>query len=285
LRIVVFGGTGMLGGRVVSLFRAAGHEVIAPDPQEVDWARPEIVTVFLRNRSPEGVVNCAAFTDVDACEEPARYVLAWRINGETVGEAARECRSLGVWMIHVSTDYVFDGTLPRPYRETDPPCPVNAYGRTKLEGERRFLDSGVSGWIVRTSWLYGPGGRNFVRTLSGLMRETKRVEVVDDQTGGPTFTADLAAFLLDLAETRPPGGVYHFANEGYVTWHGLADAIRNELRLDACRVVPVTSDRMPRPAARPANSCFDLTKAGTVSRKPIRAWREALKDYLKEDRL
>jgi dTDP-4-dehydrorhamnose reductase len=275
----------MLGARVVSVFRAAGHEVLVPSHHEADWARPETVAATLRGLSPEGAINCAGFTDVDACEQPAKYLLAWRINGESVGEAARECRALGIWMIHLSSDYVFDGGLPRPYLESDPPNPVNAYGRTKLEGERRFLGSGVQGWIVRSSWLYGPGGRHFVRTIAEILREKGRVEVVNDQTGGPTYTADLASFLLDLAESRRPGGVYHYANEGYVTWCDLAAAVCEELGLENGRVVPVSSGRYPRPAVRPANSRFDLSKARDVSRKPLRPWRDALRDYLKEDRL
>lgn len=285
MRIVVFGGTGMLGSRVVSVFRSAGHEVLVPSHAEADWARPETVTATLRSLSPEGAINCAGFTEVDACEQPAKYLLAWRVNGETVGEAARECRAQGVWLAQLSSDYVFDGALSRPYLESDPPCPVNAYGRTKLEGERRFLDSGVQGWIVRTSWLYGPGGRHFVRAVAENLREKGRVEVVNDQTGGPTYTVDLASFLLDLAESRSPGGVYHFANEGHVTWHTLAEAVREELGLENGRVVPVSSGRYPRPAARPANSRFDLSKARTVCRKPLRPWREALREYLREDRL
>lgn len=196
---------------------------------------------------------------------------------------AKLSKELNRWMIHISTDYVFDGKGTEPWKETDTPKPLNGYGRTKWEGEWRFQEAGTLGWIIRTSWLYGPNGKNFVKTMAGLMSQKERVEVVDDQVGGPTYTEDLAQFMLDIAETKPPAGFYHYANEGYVSWHGLTLAIRDEMGLKNCQVLPVTSDRFSRPAKRPGNSRFDLSKARSVSRKPLVPWREALKRYLAEE--
>jgi dTDP-4-dehydrorhamnose reductase len=284
LRIAVLGSSGMLGSKVAALFRRFGHEVFAPDWAEWDLTRTGDFGGFFADHEFEGLINCAAFTDVDACEDPSVYPKALAINGAGPGCLASECRKSGRWMVHLSTDYVFDGSADRPYAEAEPVRPINAYGRTKAEGERGFLESGTEGYLVRTSWLYGPNGRNFVKTMAGLLRTRPSVEVVDDQLGGPTYTGDLAAFLLDLVETRPPMGIYHFANEGVVSWRGFAEAVRDGLHV-ACEVLPVTSEKFSRPAKRPRNSCFDLTKARGVSRKPLRPWREALADYLKEERL
>lgn len=138
---------------------------------------------------------------------------------------------------------------------------------------------------MRTSWLYGPEGKHFVKTLAGLMRTKEKVSVVDDQTGGPTCTIDLARFLLFLAEQQPPRGIYHYANEGYVTWYGFTKGIQEELGITACAVEPVTSDKFPRPAKRPANSRFDLSKARSVFPEGVRPWREALREYLSIEKL
>jgi dTDP-4-dehydrorhamnose reductase len=274
----------MLGSAMVARLRRTGHEALSPDPAEVDLLRPDSLEAFFRSVPFDGLVNCAAFTAVDDCENPAKYPEALKVNGEVVGVLGRLCRTSSRWLVHLSTDYVFNGRSDRPYREEDSTDPLNAYGRTKWEGEKAFRASGVEGWIVRTSWLYGPQGRHFVRTMARLLREKPKVEVVEDQVGGPTFTHDLAAFILDLVETRAPYGLYHFSNEGHTSWFGFACAIRDELGLKT-PVLPVTSDQFPRPALRPGNSRFDLAKARSVARTPIRPWRDALKEYLAMEKL
>ncbi len=283
MKIALIGESGMLAAKVKEVFRKAGHELIAPTLEQLDLMHPKALEAFYKTGKFEGTVNCSGFTNVDACEDPVQYPMAFRINGPAVGEMAKLSKDSNRWMIHISTDYVFDGKGTNPWKETDIPKPINAYGRTKWEGEWKFQEAGNPGWIVRTSWLYGPNGKNFVKTMAGLLRQKERVEVVDDQVGGPTCTEDLAIFLLDLAETKPPAGLYHFANEGYVSWHGLSIAIRDEMGIKSCQVLPVTSDRFPRPARRPANSRFDLSKARSVSRHPLVPWREALKRYLAEE--
>ncbi len=285
MKIAVIGASGMLGTRMVEVLESNGHEALTADLPVLDITDPAMLARFFATQDFDGLINCAAFTAVDACEVRAQRPTVMKVNGEAVGNMANLCREARRWMIHISTDYVFNGRGERPWKEVDAPDPVNAYGRSKLEGERLFHLAGDPGWIVRTSWLYGPKGKNFVRAMAGLLRTKSQVEVVDDQTGGPTFTGDLANFLLKMAEAQPPMGTYHYANEGHVTWCGFTRAIKEELGLTSCEVVPVTSDRFPRPARRPANSRFDLSKARAFFPKGMRPWREALREYLAMEKL
>jgi dTDP-4-dehydrorhamnose reductase len=285
MRIALFGFDGMLGTKTAGLFQAAGHTLLMPHMDELDLTRPGDLERFYKKNKFEGAVNCAAFTAVDACEDIAHYPLALMINATAVGTMAKLAKATGRWLVHISTDYVFDGTGEEPWKVDAPIHPLNAYGQSKAMGETLFREHGMPGWIVRTSWLYGPGGKHFVKTMVGLLRTKERVEVVDDQTGGPTYTGDLARFLLLLAETKPEKGIYHYANEGFVTWHGFTRAIREELGIKACEVAAVTSERFTRPAPRPKNSRFDLSRAQSLPGAFLRPWREALRDYLKEDSL
>lgn len=283
MRIALFGFDGMLGTKTAGLFQAAGHTLLMPTMEELDLTRAGDLERFYQKNEFEGAVNCAAFTAVDACEDPAQYPMALQINATAVGKMAELSKATGRWLVHISTDYVFDGTGEEPWRVDAPLKPLNAYGQSKAEGERMFRVHGFPGWVVRTSWLYGPGGKHFVKTMAGLLRTKQRVEVVDDQTGAPTYTGDLARFLLLLAESRPEKGIYHYANQGTVTWCGFARAIKEELGIQTCEVEAVTSGRFPRPAARPKNSRFDLSRAQSLPGASLRPWREALRDYLKED--
>lgn len=250
----------------------------APDLSELDLSDDRSIDRGLKGKTFDVLVNCAAFTDVDACEDPAVYPTALRVNGTALAPLAAACRERGAVLVHFSTDYVFDGTKGSPYREEDPVRPVNAYARTKRIGEEALLAAGGRPLLIRTSWLYGPGGRHFPGTIARLMRERGEVRVVDDQRGGPTYTADLALFTAELLETGAPPGIYHFSNEGETTWYGLALAVKRLLGLEA-RVEPTTSASFPRPARRPPDSRFDLTKARRAVGHPIRPWEEALKEY------
>ncbi len=279
MRIAVIGAGGMLGSRMTALLMDSGHQVLTPGRSQLDVTDSASLEKFFKNETFDGIVNGSAFTAVDACEDPAQYPLAFKVNALAVGEMAKLSREKKSWLVHVSTDYVFNGSGEKPWREYDSIQPLNAYGKTKAEGEKLFLEQGCPGWIVRTSWLYGPQGKHFVRTMAKLMREKTMVEVVEDQIGGPTYTVDLAYFLLDLIEGKPAMGLYHFANEDYVSWFGFADAIREKLGL-SCEIKPIPSSRFPRPAKRPFNSRFDLSKSRAVARHPFRHWREALGDYL-----
>ncbi|MEU8320730.1 dTDP-4-dehydrorhamnose reductase [Nonomuraea sp. NPDC048881] len=268
MRWLVTGGGGMLAADVLERAALTGEPVLALARSELDLCDRRAVRDFVAAYRPGVVVNCAAWTAVDDAETHEAEAL--EINGHAVGWLAESCARAGARLVHVSTDYVFDGTAPGPYPEDAPTAPVNAYGRTKLAGERAALEHGHH--VVRSAWLYGAAGPNFVRTMIRLAAERDTVDVVDDQHGQPTWTADLADYLVRLARSELPPGVYHGTSSGETTWCGLAKEIFTLLGLDPDRVRPVSSAGFPRPARRPANSVLAHTKG-----EPIRHWHQALR--------
>jgi dTDP-4-dehydrorhamnose reductase len=255
---------------------------------ELDITDPARVRAVLRDQARPAkvqgglvVVNTAAWTDVDGAE--ADEAGAYAVNATGPGHLAAACAEVDATLVHVSTDYVFDGKAAKPYEIDDETGPAGAYGRTKLAGEqavRALLPA--SSYIVRTAWVYGETGRNFVKTMARLARERGAVSVVDDQTGSPTWSADLAAALIDLAaaasarSARVPPGVYHYTNAGETTWYGFARQIMIELGLDPAIVSPTTTDAFPRPAARPAYSVLSA-RSWLDARLPApRPWEDAL---------
>ncbi len=224
------------------------------------------------------VWNAAADTRVDLCESDPSHLA---VNDVAVGEIARLCRQAGALLVHVSTDYVFDGRPGRPWREDDPVSPVNAYGRGKLGGERRALESGAEVLIVRTSWVFAPGGVNFVDTMLGLAASGKtELKVVDDQRGRPTFAPDLARALVKLVSVGARGLV-HFANAGETTWFGLAKEAFARGGYPHVRLVPCATSEFPRPAARPANSVVDTSRYERLTGEAPRHFTEALDEHLR----
>lgn len=224
------------------------------------------------------VWNAAADTRVDLCESDPGHLA---VNDVAVGEIARLCREAGALLVHVSTDYVFDGRPGRPWREDDPVDPVNAYGRGKLGGERRALASGAEVLVVRTSWVFAPGGANFVDTILGLAGSGREeLKVVDDQRGRPTYAPDLARALVKLVDSGARGLV-HFANSGETTWYGLAKEALARAGFAGVRVVPCASDEFPRPAARPANSVLDTSRYVALTGESPRHHLEALDEHLR----
>ncbi len=224
------------------------------------------------------VWNAAADTRVDLCESDRGHLA---VNDVAVGVIARLCREAGALLVHVSTDYVFDGRPGRPWREEDPVDPVNAYGRGKLGGERRALASGAEVLVARSSWVFAPGGVNFVDTILGLAASGREeLKVVDDQRGRPTFAPDLARALVKLVDSGARGLV-HFANAGETTWYGLAKEALARAGLSGVRVIPCTSDEFPRPAARPANSVLDTSRYETLTGEAPRHHLEALDEHLR----
>ncbi|MFH9677355.1 dTDP-4-dehydrorhamnose reductase [Streptomyces sp. NPDC017405] len=284
--IWVPGGSGQVG---TELARACppGNVLVAPGSHEVDITDPQATAAALGRFAaaarelglPPVVVNAAAYTDADAAETDERR--AFRVNALGAGQLAEACREHDVPLIHLSTDYVFDGTAGEPYEASAPPNPVNAYGRTKLAGERAVLGSGAEAWVVRTAWVYSTHSVNFVRTMARLERERGEVRVVDDQTGSPTSAADLASGLLSLA-ARVAGGagpaerLLHYVNTGRASWYEFARVVFEHLGADPRRVRPCTSAEFGRPAPRPAYSVLGVG-AWTASGLPApRPWPAAL---------
>ena len=278
----------MLAQAVAAAMRALGISFVGTD-RELDIGDAAAVRAFAAQHTDfTHVINCAAYTQVDLCE--TETATATRVNVEGPANIAAAAQGLRATALHVSTDYVFAGDGAEPYREADPTGPQSAYGKTKLAGEQQFLAalSQTPGYVVRTSWLFGHGGKNFVSTMLRLMRERDAFGVVADQVGRPTFCDDLAAALLrvgGLTGPAAPAGIYHFANAGVVSWHGFAEAIAATARqygeaLRCQRIDPLTTAQYPLPARRPAYSVLSTDKLTQATGMVPRAWQAALSAYL-----
>ncbi len=256
MRVLVTGAGGQLGHDVVTACRAAGDEVAAADHATLDVTDRDAVLGAVLSTQPDAVVHCAAWTAVDACEaDPSK---AFAHNALAVRWVAEASRRAGAHLVHLSTDYVFDGNKPEAYAEWDDTSPRSVYGRSKLAGEREALTGAPGATVVRTSWVCGFHGANMVKTVLRLAAEHPVLSFVDDQRGHPTFTADLAPMLRRLALDRRPG-LYHATNQGAVSWFEFAAAVLAAAGEDPSRVQPIaTADlQPPRPAPRPANSVLD----------------------------
>lgn len=282
MKIALLGSTGMLGSKVLELFKLAGHELLSPLRTDLDISLGDQVENYFKNNSFDAMVNCAGYTEVDACEEKENVPTARDVNGTAVGRLAHCCKTSGRILVHFSTDYVFDGAKSEPYQETDQTNPVNVYGQTKLEGEKLLRAENPFFYLIRTSWVFGPNGPNFVKTIAGLLKTKPKIEVVTDQVGGPTYTGDLARFALELLGKKAEAGLYHFANDGYTSWNGFAQEIKFLIG-SACEVAPTLSGKFVRPAKRPSNSRFDLSKAVRAVGHHPRPWQESLKEYLTKE--
>ncbi|MGH3686237.1 MAG: dTDP-4-dehydrorhamnose reductase [Pseudonocardiaceae bacterium] len=283
LSLLVTGGGGQLGRDLVAAAARAGiTQLHAPDSTELDVTDLAAVSDAVAAATVAGhrlvVVNAAAYTAVDAAEREGA-ARAHAVNAEGPANLARACAAHRAHLVHVSTDYVFAGDGAGPNRVDGPTAPGTVYGRTKLAGERAVLSLGASSvHVVRTAWLYGAQGGNFVRTISRLARERETVRVVDDQYGNPTWTADLADGLIALARAadRVPAGVLHCVNAASTTWFGLARAVFSEIGADPDRVQPCSTAEFPRPAPRPANSVLDTAGWTGAGLPELRHWRHAL---------
>jgi dTDP-4-dehydrorhamnose reductase len=288
MRLLLLGGSGQVGTEFQALPLPRGVEVVAPDQGALDLAHRDAIDSVIAEGSWSAVINAAAYTDVDRAEGEEAKALA--VNGEAPAWLAAATSRLGIPLVHISTDYVFDGHKGAPYVESDAPSPLNAYGRTKLAGEQAVAAGNARHLIVRTSWVYSPYRRNFVRTILRLASERDRLTIVADQRGCPTAAQDVADVCLSLAlrcASSPesgPYGLYHFAGGGEATWHEFAKTIVELARLPrSIEVAPIDTEDYPTPAKRPTDSRLDCGALDRDFRIKPRPWRKALKDTL--DRL
>lgn len=274
--ILVTGSYGQLGCAVLAAAEIRGLEAEGRDLDTLDITSRQAVDEWIVAARPRLVVNCAAFTAVDDCETAEGSARA--VNADAVAHLSAACNVVGATLVHISTDYVFDGAGSRPYREDDPVAPTSAYGRTKLLGEQAAR-SAHRHLVIRTAWLYGRGGRHFVGAIRRQLEDgATRLRVVADQIGSPTYCDDLAEALLDLVEVGA-SGVVHVVNDGTTSWHGFASEIVRLLGADA-EVIPVTTAEFPRPARRPAYSVLDTARLTTLIGRRLPPWGDALARYL-----
>jgi dTDP-4-dehydrorhamnose reductase len=279
---LITGASGQLGTDLAEQLRATHQSFTAIGHAQLDIADADAVSRALTDAAPTIVVNCAAYTAVDDAETDE--AAATRINGEAPGNLARWCAANRVRLIHVSTDYVFSGKETTPYDVAHPLDPQSAYGRSKAAGETAVLAAGGDTHIVRTAWVYGATGGNFVKTIARLATERETLSVVDDQRGSPTWAHDLAGGLVALGTATVEPGIWHCTGGGETTWYGFATAIFSELGLDPARIAPTTTDAFPRPASRPAYSVLSNEKWQRAGLPLLRPWRDALHEAVTEHR-
>jgi len=275
-RIAVLGGRGMLGSDLVQTCRQRGFDPIVLDLPEFDITDDDHLEQAVTGA--EIIVNCAAYTNVDGAESQGE--LAYQVNAEAVGRLGTVAREAGKWVLHISTDFVFDGCGDKPYVETNHPNPINTYGKTKLEGEQLLARSGCEYCIVRVEWTYGSAGNNFVTKLIQRAKSQDTLKVVDDQTGSPTATVEAARVICELLRKRPEG-IYHFASAGYVSRFGMAEFILDKLSMDV-NLLPCKTIDFQSPATRPLNSRFDCSKIARLLDEPIGHWQTPLELFLRQ---
>jgi dTDP-4-dehydrorhamnose reductase len=286
--ILLTGASGQVGWELRRTLAPLGR-VVAPSSTELDLADPDAIRRVTREVRPHLIVNPAAYTAVDRAEDEPELAMA--VNGIAPGVLAEEAKRIHAMLVHYSTDYVFDGSKPGPYRENDPPCPVSSYGRSKLAGEEAILATGVPHVIFRTSWVYGARGKNFMRTILRLAGERDSLKVVDDQIGAPTWSrmiAEATALALKNSELPAATGTFHLTCAGSTSWHGFARAIVEEhlnrfeaggapqLRLRSEAIEAIPSEQYPTPAKRPANSVLDNGKLIKTFGLELPDWRDCL---------
>ena len=273
---LVTGAAGMLGRDLVDLLEGTGVEVSGLGRAGLDITDGAAVQAAVHDIRPHIVVNCAAWTAVDDAE--AHEAEATAVNGRGAANVAYACAAIGARLIHLSTDYVFDGTAARPYAENDVPAPRTAYGRSKLAGEQAVLHAlPDGGYVLRTAWLYGEHGPNFIRTMIRLEGQQEQVRVVADQHGQPTWTGDLAQRILLLARSEVRPGIYHATSSGATTWHGLAQEVFRLLGADPARVKAITTAEYPLPAPRPAYSVLGHNQWARAGLQEMPQWAESLR--------
>jgi len=276
MKALVTGSAGMLAKDLITLLSKRGYEVLAPSEDKLDITNLKVVKDVVDKLAPELIINCAAYTNVDGAEKQEHEALM--VNGLGVQNLCLLCQEHDIPLVHFSTDYVFDGTKASPYTIYDQTNPINAYGRSKLLGEKYILWLLSKFYLIRTSWLFGLQGKNFIETMLELGQKQKQVSVVNDQRGCPTWTRHLAEATIALMETGHYG-IYHVTNSEPTTWFDFTKEIFRLSGIETA-MMPVTTEQYPRPAKRPANSVLDHFPLKEVIGRDMPSWKEALKEYL-----
>lgn len=279
MKILITGCNGQLGNELQLLEKNyLNHQWLNTDVEELDITNQLAVNQFVAENEVDGIVNCAAYTAVDKAESDRQ--LATALNTEAPAYLAAAIEKRGGWLLHISTDYVFDGTNHTPYVETDTPCPDSVYGSTKLAGEMGVMKFCRKTMIIRTGWLYSTFGNNFVKTMLRLGRERDKLGIVFDQVGTPTYAHDLAQTIMTAIEQGVKPGIFHFSDEGVCSWYDFAKAIHRMAGVNSCQVSPLHTEEYPTPASRPHYSVLDKTKIKQTYGIVIPQWEESLQKCL-----
>lgn len=281
MNILITGCNGQLGNEIQLLENVdTQNTYFNTDVEELDITDLDAIEQFVSANSIDGIVNCAAYTAVDKAE--ANEKLCTRLNAEAPAYLAQAIEKRGGWMIQISTDYVFDGTQHTPYREDDDTCPNSVYGRTKLVGEFNVLKLCKRSMIIRTAWLYSTFGNNFVKTMMRLGKEKAELGVIFDQIGTPTYARDLARMIMTAIEKGIEPGIYHFSNEGVISWYDFTKAIHRLAGITTCHVRPLHTSEYPTAAQRPPYSVLDKTKIKQTYGVEIPYWEESLRECIEK---
>ena len=278
MRVFVTGVKGQLGYDVMNELEKQGLEGIGVDIDEMDITDADQVNKVIKEAAPDAVIHCEAYTAVDAAEDNEE--ICRKVNAQGTENIAKVCEELDIKMMYISTDYVFNGQGERPWEPDDEREPLNVYGQTKYEGELAIEEHVKKFFTVRIAWVFGVNGKNFIKTMLNLGKTHDHLTVVNDQTGSPTYTYDLARLLVDMIQTDKYGR-YHATNEGLCTWYEFACEIFKQAGMDVS-VAPVSSDEYPAKAKRPSNSRMDKSKLTANGFQPLPTWQDALSRYLKE---
>ena len=286
MKVLITGSNGQLGSEIKELASEYENlECIFKDLPELDICDTETLTTIITDQHINAVINCAGYTAVDKAEEEA--LIDQKVNSEGVLNLANALKKVDGKLIHISTDYVFDGNHSQPYKESDPVSPIGVYGQTKRAGELAVLNSSIDAIVIRTSWLYSVYGNNFVKTMLRLGNEKKSIQVVSDQKGTPTFAKDLAKTCLDIlsdagsTNISKKGSLYHYSNEGVTSWYDFATAIMEISNID-CKVIPIETKDYPTQARRPMYSVLDKSKIKSDFKVTIPHWRDSLANCIKK---
>ena len=286
MKVLITGSNGQLGSEIKELASDYENlECVFKDLPELDICDAEVLNTFIIDQHINAVINCAGYTAVDKAEEEA--LIAQKVNSEGVLNLVNALKKVDGKLIHISTDYVFDGNHSQPYKESDPVSPVGVYGETKRAGELAVLNSSIDAIVIRTSWLYSIYGNNFIKIMLRLGNEKKSIQVVSDQKGTPTFAKDLAKTCLDIlsdsgsTNISKKGSLYHYSNEGVTSWYDFASAIMEISNID-CKVIPIETKDYPTQARRPMYSVLDKSKIKSDFKLTIPHWRDSLANCIKK---